>query len=100
MADTRRKQPVGTKYDSQLDHALDANQDALVDLVVTPHVRLPEFNCSASHKITAKVAGYNVEAQPTQARGKIVWSRAYDFQTHGPTFLDPVPDSATVPYAK
>ena len=97
----RRSEKVGTKYDGRLDAAIDANQQSLVDEVTTPHSYiLPENKSCAGHKICSTVPAYNTEAQPTQARGGIVWSRAYSFQAHAPSYLDPVPESETVPYAR
>lgn len=86
-----KKQYVGTKHVPALQKKLDANQEALVDLVTTPHVKLPEI-IGAKHRIVASVPAYNPDAQPVQARGRIVWNTAYVFQPHGPSFLDPVPD--------
>lgn len=87
----RRAQRVGTKYDGDLDDKLNANQNALVDGLTTPHVRLPE-RLGAKHKIVAAYPAHEPDAQPVQARGKIVWNKAYSFQPHGPTYLDPIPD--------
>jgi len=87
----RRRQPVGTKYDHELDAKLTRNQNALLDTLTTPHVRLPERG-GGQYKITASVAAYTPDEQPTQGDGRIVWNRAYQFQPHGPTYLDPVPD--------
>jgi hypothetical protein len=86
----RRQQRVGTKYESGLDAQLDHNQMELVDELITPHVRLPEK--LGGGKIVSSVPAYNHEAQPVQARGRIVWNRAYVFQPHGPSYIDPVPD--------
>jgi hypothetical protein len=72
---------------SQLDAAVRANQNDIIDTLLTPQVRLPERG-GAIHKI---VASYPVmqETQPVQARGGIVWNTAYDFQPKGPSYLDP-----------
>lgn len=98
----RRAQRVGTKYDGRLDAAIDANQQDLVDEVTTPHsYKLDEFVTGGGvSKICSTVPAYNVEAQPTQARGGVVWNRAYKFQAHAPSYLDPVPEGQEVPYAK
>lgn len=87
----RIKTSNGTRYDAKLGGALARNQSDLVDEVITPHVRLPE-NIGAQHKITCSVPAYTPDEQPVQARGRIVWSRAYAFQPHGPSYLDPIPD--------
>lgn len=87
----RKKQMAGTKYLAPLDKALDRNQSDLVDELITPHVRLPERG-GATCKIVSSVPAYEPDAQPTQARGRIVWNKAYVFQPHGPSYLDPVPD--------
>lgn len=86
-----KKQYVGTKDVTGLDAMLDRNQDELVDVLITKHPQIQEMK-GAKHQIVAKVPAYNVEAQPVQARGRIVWNKAYLFQPHGPTFLDPAPD--------
>ena len=96
----RKKQRSGTKYIPELDQKLDANQADMVDTLIHPHsYRLTEM-LGPQHRITSVVPAYNPEAQPTQARGHIVWNNAYRFQAHGPSYLDPVPDSETVPYAE
>lgn len=95
----RRKQLTGSRYDDQLANALDENQNGIVDALTTPNPRIPE-NGGAAHRIVAAYPAYEHDAQPVQARGRIVWNKAYSFQPHGPSFLDPVPDEATVPYAK
>jgi hypothetical protein len=88
----RRKQVAGSKYMPGLDKALDNNQDSLVDELITPHsTRLNEM-LGCQHRITAKYPAHQVDAQPTQARGRIVWNEAYAFQPHGPSYLDPIPD--------
>lgn len=86
----RRKQMAGTKYMPGLDAKLDANQDDLVNELLTPHTRIPETLGGA--KIRSTVPAYIPDAQPVQARGRIVWNRAYAFQPHGPSYVDPVPD--------
>lgn len=86
-----KKQLVGSKRMPDLDAKLDRNQDDLVDALIEPHPKLPERG-GGQYKITSRVPVYNPEAQPTTARGHIVWSRAYRFQPHGPTYIDPVPD--------
>jgi hypothetical protein len=87
-----KKQYVGTKDTANLDAQLDRNQKEMVELLISPHTgRLQEMR-GAQRKITSKVPAYNPEAQPVQARGRIVWNRAYSFQPHGPSYLDPVPD--------
>jgi hypothetical protein len=97
----RKQQRVGTKYDSRLDAAIDANQQDLVDEVTTPHsYQLDEWVCCGGHKICSSVPAYNVEAQPTQARGGIVWNKSYSFQAHGPSYLDPIPDPDSLTQAQ
>lgn len=98
----RKKEMAGTKYDDRLDAAIDKNQQDMVDLVTEPHsYKLDEFvTGGGAHKICSTVPAYNVEAQPTQARGGIVWNKAYSFQPHGPSYLDPIPDQEAVPYAR
>jgi hypothetical protein len=87
----RRSEKVGTKYSPELDHQLDRNQADIVDELITPHDRIPEMLGGA--KIRSRVPAYTPDAQPVQARGRIVWSRAYTFQARGPSYLDPTPDS-------
>lgn len=94
----RRKQMVGTKYDADLDAEVDRNQDDLVDELITPHVRLPERH-GGKYKIVSSYPAYEHDAQPVQARGRVVWNKAFLFQSHGPSYLDPIPDSDTVPHA-
>lgn len=96
----RKQQRAGTKYLPELDNALDENQRDLVDTLIHPHsTRLNEM-IGAQHRITSVVPAYEPDAQPVQARGRIVWSKAYAFQPHGPSYLDPVPDNEAVPYAQ
>lgn len=83
----RRSQRVGTKYEPGLDKALDRNQDSLIDELITPHTRISEM-LGAKHKIVSSVPAYTPDAQPVQARGKIVWNKAYSFQAKGPSYLD------------
>jgi hypothetical protein len=87
----RRRQPVGTKYDADLDNTLDANQNDIVDTLITPHVKLNEMR-GAQHKITASYPAHHDPQMPIRGKGPIVWSRAYAFQPKGPSYLDPVPD--------
>ena len=97
----RKSQRVGTKYDPDLDRKLDANQQDMVDEVTHPHsYQLDEWVCCAGHKICASYPSYQVDAQPTQARGGIVWNKAYKFQPQGPSYLDGVPEGQEVPYAR
>jgi hypothetical protein len=96
----RRSQRVGTKYDPELDNYLDQNQKDLVDELITPHSYKLNEMLGSQHKIVSSVPAYIPDAQPTQARGRIVWNKSYSFQAHGPSYLDPVSDSDTVPYAK
>lgn len=96
----RKAERVGTKYDGRLDAALDQNQQDLVDLVTEPHSYQLNEMIGSNHKICSSVPAYQVEAQPTQARGGIVWNKAYSFQAHAPSYLDPVPEGSEVPYAK
>lgn len=84
----RRKQMVGTKYDGDIDAKLDRNQNQLVDALITPHVRLPERG-GAIHKIVASYPAHHDPQMPIRGSGPIVWNRAYEFQAHGPSFLDP-----------
>jgi hypothetical protein len=88
----RHKEYVGTKYSPELDHQLDRNQADIVDELTTPHARIPEM-LGAKHRIVCSVPAHTPDAQPVQARGRIVWSRAYSFQARGPSYLDPTPDS-------
>lgn len=88
----RRQQRIGTKYVSELDNYLDQNQKDLVDQLITPHSTKLNEVLGVGHKICSKVPATNPEAQPVQARGHIVWSRAYSFQAKGPSYLDPIPD--------
>jgi hypothetical protein len=88
----RRKEMTGTKYTPALDTAVDANQTDLVDtLTADAHGYLGEL-LGGCCSIVSRVPAYNHEAQPVQARGRIVWNRAYQFQSHGPSYLDPIPD--------
>ena len=61
----------------------------MIDALTTPHNKVPAELLSAKHTIVSTVPAYNHEAQPVQARGRIVWNRAYTFQAHGPSYLDP-----------
>lgn len=97
----RRQERAGTKYMPQLDAALDRNQGLIVDELMHPHPQMPENKTGGGvHKICCSVPAYNHEAQPTQARGGIVWSRAYTFQAHAPSYLDPVPDPGALSNAR
>ena len=96
----RRSQRVGTKYEPELDNYLDQNQNDLVDELITPHSYQLNEMLGSQHKIVSSVPAYNPEAQPVQARGRIVWNRAYSFQAHGPSFLDPIPDAGAVTDAR
>lgn len=96
----RRSQKVGTKYEPELDNYLDQNQKDLVDALITPHSYQLNEMLGSSHKICSSVPAYNPEAQPTQARGRIVWNKAYSFQAHGPSFLDPIPDPGAISHAR
>lgn len=87
----RKSQKVGTKYEPDVDKALDRNQASLVDELTTPHTRINEM-LGAKHKIVSSVPAHEPDAQPVQGSGKIVWNRAYSFQAHGPSYLDPIPD--------
>jgi hypothetical protein len=88
----RKKQYVGSNYDTRLETSIDRSQIDLVDELTTPHsYKLNEY-IGSSRKIVSTVPAQNPEAQPTQARGGIVWSRAYTFQPHAPSYLDPMPD--------
>jgi hypothetical protein len=81
----------GTSYVPTLDAQLSTNQDDMVDAVITPHPKMEE-RLGAACKITSVVPAHEPDAQPVQARGRIVWNRAYSFQPHGPSYLDPVSD--------
>lgn len=83
----RKSQRVGTKYMPELDHALDRNQSDIIDELTTPHVRLPE-TLGPKHHIVCSYPATEPDAQPVQARGRICWNRAYEFQPRGPTYLD------------
>lgn len=88
----RAKQDVGTKYAPALDAAAIRNQNALLDSLTTPHPERMAEMIASPHKIVSTVAAYEHDAQPVQARGRICWNRAYAFQPHGPSYIDPVPD--------
>ena len=88
----RKSERVGTKYDPRLDAAIDSNQQDLVDEVTTPHSYQLNEMLGSSHKICSSVPAYQVDAQPTQARGGIVWNSAYRFAPKGPSYLDPTPE--------
>ena len=88
----RRSQRTGTKYEPALDAALDANQDRMVDYLITPNQGRISEVLGAKHQIVSTVAAQEPYAQPVQARGHIVWNRAYSFQAHGPSYLDPTPE--------
>lgn len=83
----RKSQRVGTKYDPEVDRALDANQNDIIDELITPHTRLPEM-LGAKHKIVCSYPATTPDAQPVQARGRVVWNNAYSFQPRGPSYLD------------
>ena len=87
----RRKNPDGTDYLPELETQVDANQSEMVDALTTPHPKMGESLGSACH-IVSRVPAYEPDAQPVQARGRVLWNRAYAFQPHGPSYLDPVPD--------
>ena len=54
----RRQERVGTKYDSELDESLDANQRDIADELLTPHsTRLNEY-IGSSKKIVSSVPAY------------------------------------------
>lgn len=85
-----KHEDIGTD-DTSLHPVLDRNQRSLADELLTPHPKMPERK-GAAHHVSTKVAAYEHDAQPTQARGRIVWNKSYSFQAHGPTYLDPLPD--------
>lgn len=90
-----KKQYVGyRKYAPKLTEKVDHNQMELVDELLTPRPKLPERG-GAINKIVSSYPAYNVEAQPVQARGRIVWSKAYSFQAKGPSYLEPVTEADT-----
>ena len=84
----RRKQMDGTSYDPSMESHLDQNQNDMVDALTMPHPNRMTEMIGNPHKIVSSVPAYNVEAQPVQARGRIVWNNAYTFQAKGPSFLD------------
>ena len=88
----QKKQYIGSKNMPQLDQMVDRNQDDLVDTLTTPHPKYMGEKKGGKHQIVSRVPAYNPEAQPVQARGRIVWNTSYRFQSHGPSYLDPVPD--------
>lgn len=88
----RRKQMVGSKYTPALDAELDANQNRMIDYLTQPNQGRISEVLGAGHRIVSSVPAYEVQAQPVQARGRIVWNRAYSFQSHGPSYLDPTPE--------
>lgn len=77
----------GTKEIVPLDRGLRKQKGQLVDELITPHVRLPEV-LGPKHHIVASYPATLPDAQPVQARGRIVWNKAYDFQPKGPSNLD------------
>lgn len=84
----RRKQHDGSAYEPALDATVNRNQDAMVDALTNPNPNRMSEMIGNPHKIVSTVPAYNVEAQPVQARGRIVWNDAYAFQAKGPSFLD------------
>jgi hypothetical protein len=88
----RRSQKVGTKYDPQVDAALDKNQNDLVDELITPHSTKLNEMLGCSHKIVASYPAHTDPQMPIRGQGAVVWNNSYDFQAHGPTYLDPIPD--------
>lgn len=95
----RKAERVGTKYDDRLDAAVDKNQQELVDAVTKPHSYVLPENVTGGgvHKICASYPAQATGEQAVQARGRIVWNKAYKFQPHGPSYLDPIPDQEAVP---
>lgn len=96
----RKREVDGTRYAPQLEAELDNNQERIVDELLTPHPQMPEFKGSAGHKICCSVPAHEPDAQPVQARGHIVWNRAYEFQPRGPSYLDPVSDPGALTHAR
>jgi len=88
----RRKEMTGTKYTPALDATVDANQADLVNTLTAPAPGYLGEMLGSCCSIVSKVPAYNHEAQPVHARGRIVWNSAYQFQAHGPSYLDPIPD--------
>lgn len=88
----RKKERTGSRYLPGLQDRLNAQQVDMADELTTPHsYKIAEF-VDAGHKIVSTVPAQNPEQQPVQGRGRIVWSRAYTYQPHAPSYLDPVPD--------
>lgn len=84
----RKKEHTGTDYDPELTRELKTNQDDIFNSLTNPNPNRMNEMIGNPHKIVSSVAAYNVEAQPVQARGKIVWNNAYSFQSKGPSYLD------------
>jgi hypothetical protein len=84
----RKSQRVGTKYMPELDHKLDANQSDIVDTLLTPREPYLGETMGAKHKIVCSYPASVPDAQPVQARGRIVWNKSYAFQKGGPSYLD------------
>jgi len=87
----KKKEEVGTRTDPVVQQQLDRNQRSLVDELITPHPKINE-RLGANCAIVSNIPAYDHDAQPIQGRGRVVWNRAYVFQAHGPSYLDPLPD--------
>lgn len=88
----RKKTENGVQYLGGLERTLDRNQSGIIDELTHPHsTRLNEM-LGAQHRITSKIPAHTPDAQPVQARGRIVWNKAYEFQPRGPSYLDGAPD--------
>jgi hypothetical protein len=88
----REHQENGSRYDSGVAAALDANQNGIVNELIHPRTPYLNETLGAKHKIVCSVPAYTPDTQPVQHRGRICWNSAYKFQPHGPSYLDPVPD--------
>lgn len=84
----RKKEQTGTDYDPALTQKLYQNQNDITNTLTEPNPNRMSEMIGNPHKIVSSVPAYNPEAQPTQARGKIVWNNAYSFQSKGPSYLD------------
>jgi hypothetical protein len=84
----RKTEANGVNYMGPLADAVDHNQHEIVDDLITPHSTQLNEILGPQHRITSKVPAYNEQAQPVQARGRICWNKAYNFQQKGPSYLD------------
>jgi hypothetical protein len=88
----RKHEDNGDRYMPKLSDQADRNQKDLVDDLITPHSTQLSEMIASPHKIVSSIPAYEPEVQAVQARGRICWSKAYDFQSHGPSYLDPRPE--------